>query len=129
MAEKGFNTALYWENEDIKTHVSFVPTSGVTGEGIPDLLGVILKYTQIFLKNKIKLKKNEFSCTVLEVKMIEGLGTTIDVVLVNGSIQEGDRIVLMGFEGPITTDIRAILTPHPMKEMRVKNEYIHHKVR
>ncbi len=32
----------------------------------------------------------------------------------------------MGFEGPIKTKIRALLTPHPMKEMRVKGEYEHH---
>jgi len=45
LAEIGFNTALYWENNDIKTYVSFIPTSGITGEGIPDLLGVIMKYS------------------------------------------------------------------------------------
>jgi translation initiation factor 5B len=64
----------------------------------------------------------------LEVKKIEGLGTTIDVILVSGTLKEGDRIILAGFNGPIDTKIRAIMTPHPMKEMRVKNEYIFHKV-
>ena len=74
-------------------------------------------------------EKNDtcFDCTVLEVKIIEGLGTTIDVVLVNGSLKVQDTIVLQGFNGAIVTQVRALLTPHPMKEMRVKAEYIHHK--
>ena len=25
------------------------------------------------------------------------------------------------------TKVKAILTPHPMKEMRIKHEYLHHK--
>lgn len=62
----------------------------------------------------------------MEVKKIEGMGTTIDVILVNGILKVEDKIILSGFDGPIETTIKAILTPHPMKEMRVKNEYLHH---
>ncbi len=71
-------------------------------------------------------EKDIFECTVLEVKVIEGHGTTIDVVLVNGVLKVGDTIVISGLNGPIKTTIRALLTPFPMKEMRVKGEYQHH---
>jgi translation initiation factor 5B len=65
----------------------------------------------------------ELQCTVLEVKVVEGLGTTIDVILVNGVIHEGDTIVVCGLQGPIVTTIRSLLTPHPMKEIRVKGSH------
>ena len=64
---------------------------------------------------------------MLEVKVIEGHGTTIDVVLVNGVLKVGDTIVISGLNGPIRTKIRALLTPQPMREMRVKGEYQRHE--
>lgn len=109
-----------------RNYVSIVPTSGHSGEGLPDLFAVMLKYSQIFLKDKITLKE-QFSCIILEVKKIEGLGTTIDVILTDGTIKESDKICFLGFGGVIKTTIRGLLTPHPMKEMRVKNEYLHFK--
>ena len=50
-----------------------------------------------------------------QVKVIEGLGTTMDVVLVNGLLKEGAQIVVCGLGAPIVTTIRSLLTPHPMK--------------
>mmetsp|Transcript_30581 Transcript_30581/g.30067 ORF Transcript_30581/g.30067 Transcript_30581/m.30067 type:complete len:261 (+) Transcript_30581:1-783(+) len=89
---------------------------------------MVVKYTQKILRNKILQNNTEFQCTVLEVKKIPGVGTTVDVVLVNGEIHVGDTIVLAGFNGPIVTKIRALLTPQPMKEIRVKGDYVHHDV-
>lgn len=62
----------------------------------------------------------------MEVKKIEGLGTTIDAIMINGTLRVDDKVVLSGIHGPIQTQIRALLTPHPLKELRVKNEYMSH---
>lgn len=63
----------------------------------------------------------------MEVKKIEGLGMTADLIVVNGTLRVDDKIVLSGTQGPIATTVRALLTPHPLKELRVKNEYLHHE--
>ncbi|KAL0246036.1 hypothetical protein GEMRC1_007252 [Eukaryota sp. GEM-RC1] len=123
LAEEGFNAALYYENEDDRRYLNVVPTSAITGEGIPDLLYLIVRLTQKRMGDKMKLL-SELECTVLEVKSVEGLGVTIDVILSNGVLRVGDTIVVCGMNGPITTSIRALLTPHPMKELRVKTPYL-----
>lgn len=117
--------ALYWENDSPLDTLSFVPTSAITGEGLSDLIYQLCRMGQTTEREKLT-EKDIFECTVLEVKVIEGHGTTIDVVLVNGLLKVGDTIVVSGLNGPIKTQIRALLTPYPMREMRVKGEYQHH---
>jgi translation initiation factor 5B len=125
-AEQGFNSELFFENKSLARNVSLVPTSAHTGEGVPDMLKLLTKLSQERMTNSL-MYLSEVECTVLEVKVIEGLGTTIDVVLSNGILREGDRIVLCGLNGPIVTNIRALLTPAPLKELRLKSQYVHNK--
>jgi len=126
LQEHGFNSELFFRNKNMSKYVSVCPTSAHTGEGIPDMIKLIVKLTQERLTNNL-MYLTEVECTVLEVKVIEGLGTTIDVILSNGVLHEGDRIVLCGNPEPIVTNIRALLTPAEMKELRVKSQYVHNK--
>jgi translation initiation factor 5B len=126
LAEQGFNSELHFKNKNMSKYVSVCPTSAHTGEGIPDMIKLIVNLTQNRLTNNL-MYLSEVECTVLEVKVIEGLGTTIDVILSNGVLHEGDRIVLCGNPEPIVTNVRALLTPAEMKELRVKSQYVHNK--
>jgi translation initiation factor 5B len=118
-AEQGLNSALYYENKNFARNVSLVPTSAITGEGVPDMILLLVNLTQQRMSDRL-MYLSELECTVLEVKVIEGLGTTIDVVLSNGVLHEGDKIVVCGLNGPIVTQVRALLTPQPLRELRIK---------
>lgn len=125
-AEQGLNAALFYENPDPKSYVSLVPTSAITGEGMGNLLDLIVENCQTHLYKRLVFN-TELQATVLEVKAITGLGTTIDTILVNGYLKEGDTIVVAGTDGPVVTQIRSLLMPQPLKELRVKNAYIEYK--
>ncbi|KAF8485281.1 P-loop containing nucleoside triphosphate hydrolase protein [Russula ochroleuca] len=125
-AEQGLNSVLYYENKNFARNVSLVPTSAITGEGVPDMIMLLVNLTQQRMSDRL-MYLSELECTVLEVKVIEGLGTTIDVVLSNGILHESDKIVVCGLNGPIVTQVRALLTPQPLRELRIKSSYVHHK--
>jgi translation initiation factor 5B len=90
------------------------------------MIHTLVDLTQTRMNERLRFF-DAVQCTVLEVKMLEGLGTAMDVILINGTLREGDTIVVAGLQGAIVTTIRALLTPQPMREMRVKANYVHHK--
>jgi translation initiation factor 5B len=103
--EQGVNAALYWENTNWVDTVCLIPTSARSGEGIPDLIATIVKLAQDQMFRRLSLS-DELECTVLEVKKIEGLGTTVDVCLVNGILRDTDLVVLATTNGPLVTPLR-----------------------
>ncbi len=119
MIKNGLNVSLYDENPNMKEYINIVPTSAHTGEGLPDLLGLLVHISQKFLVKQLEYQE-EIQCIILEVKVLDHLGPTIDVILVNGTIKLGDHIILGGMYGPIRSQVKCLLTPSPMKESRVK---------
>lgn len=130
LAEQGVNSNLYWEMGDDdwenSDFIPLVPTSAVTGEGVQDVLMLLCQMAQRKVWRQLMWHAN-LQATVLEVKAIDGLGMTVDVLVVNGTLKEGDKAVFCTLDGPVVTEIRGLLTPPPSREMRIKSEYIHHK--
>ncbi|KAG5833233.1 hypothetical protein ANANG_G00273750 [Anguilla anguilla] len=125
-AQQGLNAALFFENKDPRTFVSLVPTSAHSGDGMGNLIALLVELTQTMLARRLA-HCDELRAQVMEVKALPGMGTTIDVILINGCLREGETIIVPGVEGPIVTQIRGLLLPPPLKELRVKNQYEKHK--
>ena len=53
MAEQGLNAALFYENPDPKTYISMVPTSAHSGEGMGNLIGMLVNLSQTMLAKRL----------------------------------------------------------------------------
>ena len=114
----GFKTDRFDRIKDFTKTVAIVPTSAKTGEGITDLLMVLIGLTQQHLKKRLQTTEGPAKGTVLEVKEEPGLGLTLNTIIYDGTLQKDDMIVVGGKEKPIVTRIRAILVPKPLDEIR-----------
>jgi len=103
---------------DFTRTVAIVPVSAKTGEGIPELLAVLVGLTQQYLRSRLQTTEGPAKGTVLEVTEEPGLGVTVNTIIYDGILRKGDLIVVGGKEKPIVTRIRAVLLPKPLDEIR-----------
>ena len=124
LSDEGFSADLYWRVQDFQKNVGVVPVSAKTGEGIPDLLTVLMGLSQRYMKEAMEIDvSGPGAGTVLEVKEEKGFGATIDVVLYDGTVREDETIVVGGTNDPIVTDVRALLQPRPLAEIRAESRF------
>ncbi len=122
--EIGFSSDRYDRVRDFQRNVGIVPLSAKTGEGVPDLLMVLIGLAQRFLEESLKFHVTGPGVgTILEVKEERGLGFTIDTILYDGVIKVGDTVVIGGREQPFVTKVRALLKPKPNREIRVEERF------
>jgi translation initiation factor 5B len=117
-AEHGFNIERYDKVKDFTKDIAVVPISAREGEGIQDLVAVVIGLAERYLIEKLSDIDGPGEGTVLEMKEERGLGKTLDVILHKGSIKKGDRIVLVTEEGGVMTRIKGMFSPRGMSEMR-----------
>ena len=119
LSKNGFEADRFDRVRDFTKMVAIVPASAKNGVGVSEVLMLIAGLSQRFLEEKLALNlKGEAKGTILEVKEEIGLGTTLDVILYDGTLAKGDPILLGGLTGIITTKVRALLKPMPLDEIR-----------
>ncbi len=117
-AEEGLNIERYDRVKDFTKDIAMVPISAREGEGIQDLLAVVIGLAERYLTDQLTDVEGSGEGTVLEMKEERGLGKTLDVILHRGSIKKGDEIVLVTTEGGLSTRVKGLFSPRGMSEMR-----------
>ncbi|MGB9987282.1 translation initiation factor IF-2 [Salarchaeum japonicum] len=124
LSDHGFSSDLYWRLQNFQNNVGVIPVSAETGEGVPDLLTVLMGLAQRYMKEDMEVDiSGPGAGTVLEVKEEQGFGTTVDVILYDGTIRENDTIVVGGMNDTIVTEVRALLKPQPLAEIRTEKRF------
>jgi translation initiation factor 5B len=114
----GFKTDRFDHIRDFTQNIALVPTSAKTGEGLAELVMVLVGLTQQFLKKRLQTTDGPAKGSILEVKEEPGLGLTLNTIVYDGTLHKDDLVVVGGRDGPISARIRAILVPKPLDEMR-----------
>ena len=109
--------------DDFQKKAAIVPISAKTGEGIPELLMVVTGLAQKYLQDDLEVNEGTGKGTILEVSQEKGLGTTLDVIHYDGLINKDDKLVYGTTEGAKITDIRALMEPRPLEEIRMDEKY------
>jgi translation initiation factor 5B len=118
LSRLGFRSERFDKVRNFTRDIAIVPVSAKTGEGIGELLAVLIGLTQQYMTEKLQVTEGPALGTVLEVKEEVGLGTTINAIIYDGVLRRDEAIVIGGKEGPIVTNIRSILLPQPLDEIR-----------
>jgi len=111
---------------DFRKNIALIPISAKSGEGVAELLMVLVGLAQRFLEENLVTENRPAEGTVLEVKEEKGLGTTIDVIIYSGTIRAEDTFAVAGKHNPIVTSVRALLKPRPLDEIRDPSEHFSH---
>ena len=118
--KEGFQSERFDRVSNFASQISIIPISARSGEGIIEVLAMLLGLAQEYLTEQLEIDADApAKGTVLEIKEEVGLGLTIDSIIYDGVLRTNDEIALMTSSNEVlTTKIRSILRPLPLEEMR-----------
>ena len=118
--KEGFQSERFDRVSDFSSQITIIPISARSGEGIIEVLAMLLGLAQEYLTEQLEINEDApAKGTVLEIKEEVGLGLTIDSIIYDGVLRTNDEIALMTSSNEVlTTKIRSILRPLPLEEMR-----------
>ncbi len=123
--ELGFQSERLDRVRDTTKEIALIPISSHTGEGLPETLVFLAGLAQKFLEKNLHIETNmPGKGTCLEVREEKGLGTTLDVILYEGTLHVGDPFVIAGKDGVIESKVRALLRPNVLTDIRAAEKFV-----
>ena len=126
LSRLGYSSEAFWRVKDFTKELAIVPVSAVKGTGIPELLAVLVGLAQQYMSKRLERHETETKGIVLEVNDEIGLGPSANVILLDGTLKHGDRIVIAKKDSVTVTKIKALLLPKPLDEMRDPRDKFKH---
>jgi translation initiation factor 5B len=118
LSRMGFPSEAFWRVKDFTKEISIVPVSARTGVGIPELLAVLVGLTQQYMAKRLERHEGAARGIVLEINEEPGLGPSANIILLDGTLRQGDSIVVAKRDSAVVTRVKALLLPKPLDEMR-----------
>ncbi|HYY66306.1 MAG TPA: translation initiation factor IF-2 [Nitrososphaeraceae archaeon] len=118
LSRLSYNSEAFWRVKDFTKELAIVPISAATGVGIPELLAVLVGLAQQYMSKKLERREGSARGIVLEINEEVGLGPSANIILLDGTLKQGDNIVVAKRDSAIVTRIKALLLPKPLDEMR-----------
>jgi translation initiation factor 5B len=118
LSRLGFPSEAFWRVKDFTKEIAIVPVSARTGVGIPELLAVLVGLTQQFMGKRLERHEGAARGIVLEINEEPGLGPSANIILLDGTLKQGDSIVVAKRDSAVQTRVKALLLPKPLDEMR-----------
>jgi translation initiation factor 5B len=112
LQSQGFESDLFYEISDFTKRIALVPCSARSKQGLSELLFVICGLSQKFLTKRLTLSEDAKG-VVLEIKKDKNI-ETIEAILYDGQLKEGDEIAIATFNDPIVAKVRAIEEIQPL---------------
>lgn len=122
LSKEDIEAEFYFKNKKPEKIYSIVPISSKTGEGLADLMALLIYISQTWMIKKLTYDDN-IKCTIMEAKKDEKFGYTIDVIINNGTLKIGDKFAISTLEGPKITTVRNILAPASLTQLGKKTQW------
>lgn len=116
LAIQELNAKLFYEIDDYKSWVSIIPISAKTGEGMADLLKLLIELSQRFMTKKLIVKEET------DAVIIESNKNYVDIILISGELHIGDEVILHNGK-IITNKVHTIAILENGRELKNKGRF------